>query len=209
MAFMNNKPINVYTVQDLISIITQASLKQRRAYVWRRDADGKLILNERVEIAKVFNQEMIKIQFPERINLKENDEILFALPGGSLVFRSFIVSTNGLTATIGIPSMAKAACRRRSKRVPFKYEDKIDFELKCEQDEITAYLLDLSEHGMCLSMTDEIVRKLEINQKITINRASKGITYKECVVRSIRIFKPATMGRAPLYAVGFEFLEAA
>lgn len=206
---MMKKAIDVYTVQDLITIITQASLKQRQAYVWRRDAEGKLILNERVEIAKVFNQETIKIQFPERTNIQENDEILFALPGGSLVFRSIIKSTNGLTAVIGLPEKAKGACRRRSKRIPYKYEDKIDFVLKCEdEDETIAYLLDLSDHGMCLSMTDETVRKLELNQKITINRANKGITHKECVVRSIRVFKPATMGRAPLYAVGFEFLES-
>ena len=196
---------DVKTVEELISQITQAALRQTSAYVWKRNEEGVTIVNEKVIILKVNDLQELKIEFMQNVEIPVGEDVLFALEGGTLVFKSKVLSCNGQTAYLSIPSMAKGIERRRSPRVSYKFEDRIDFEIQIKSNTTTAFLLDLSQHGMCLSLSDETVKNLRLEQKIKILRGSKGIQHTECVVKSVRVFKGATMGRSVMYAVGLEF----
>lgn len=197
---------DVKNVDELISKITQAVLHQTIAYVWKRNDEGVAVINEKVQILKVNERKELKIQLSEGCSLPVGEDILFALEGGILVFKSKVLSANGHFALLSIPSMAKGIERRRSPRVPYKYEERIDFDIEVQNNVTTAFLLDLSKHGMCLTLSDETVRNLRLEQRIKILRGSKGISPVECIVRSIRVFKGAKIGRSVMYAVGLEFV---
>lgn len=197
---------DVKNIEELISQITQAALHQTVAYVWKKSPEGITVINEKVLILRVNERKELKIQFLEEVTIPVGEDILFALEGGILVFKSKVLSCTGRFATLSIPSMAKGIERRRSPRVSYKYEERIDFDIEIRNNVTTAFLLDLSQHGMCLSLSDETVRNLRLEQKIRILRGSKGVSPTECIVRSIRVFKGAKIGRSMMYAVGLEFV---
>lgn len=201
---MNEK--NVQSTEELISHINQAVFCKTLAYVWKRNFEGQTVINEKALILKVNDQNELKIELYEDSKLPVGEDVLFALDGGILVFKSKVLSSNGRFAVLSIPSMAKGIERRRSPRIPYKYDDRIDFEMEVKSDVTTAFLLDLSEHGMCLSFSDETVQHLRLEQIIKIVRPNKGVTYSSCIVRSIRVFKGAKIGRSKMYAVGLEFV---
>lgn len=204
IASMNEK--NVQSVEELISHINQAVFCKTLAYVWKRNPEGRTVINEKALILKVNEQHELKIELQEGQKLPVGEEVLFALDGGVLVFKSKVLSSNGRFAVLSIPSMAKGIERRKSPRIPYKFADRIDFEMEVKSDVTTAFLLDLSDHGMCLSFSDETVQHLRLEQKIKIIRPNKGVTYTACIVRSIRVFKGAKIGRSKMYAVGLEFV---
>lgn len=200
------KEKNVQSTEELISHITQAVFCKTQAFVWKRNEEGKAVINEKALILKVNEQQELKIELNGDAKLPVGEEVLFALDGGILVFKSKVLSSNGKFAVLSIPSMAKGIERRRSPRIPYKFDDRIDFEMEVKSNATTAFLLDLSEHGMCLSFSDETVQNLRLEQKIKILRPNKGVTYSTCIVRSIRVFKGAKIGRSKMYAVGLEFV---
>lgn len=204
MVSMHEK--NVQSTEELISHINQAVFCKTLAYVWKRTPEGQTVINEKALILKVNEQNELKIELHEDSNLPVGEDVLFALDGGILVFKSKVLSSNGRFAVLSIPSMAKGIERRRSPRIPYKFEDRIDFEMEVKSDVTTAFLIDLSEHGMCLTFSDETVQNLRLEQTIKIVRPNKGVTSSSCIVRSIRVFKGAKIGRSKMYAVGLEFV---
>lgn len=205
-------PKDLKNPQEIASHLTHASVKQMNAFIWQRNFDGEINLNEKAKILKVIDNSCVRIEFENDIDLKTGAELFFALECGSLVFKSYVIEAVGKRVTMALPTIAKGVERRRSPRKKYKFEDYIDFELEIElEDSIeksTAFLLDLSQHGMCLSLSDETVKKLELDQEIKLVRTNEGVNYTKAIVRSIRVFRNAKMGRNALYAVGLEF-EAA
>jgi hypothetical protein len=197
--------------QEVISHLTHAAVKKVEAHIWKRNIEGQVWLNEKVRILKVVNAIHIKIEFENETELSPGEEVFFALEGGTLVFKSYVVESLGRRLLLALPTIAKGIERRRSHRRKFKFEERIDFEFEYNFREInnrsTAFLLDVSQHGICLSLSDETVREIELNQVINLVRTNAGVTPAKCIVRSIRIFRAATIGRGTLYAVGLEFAQ--
>ena len=194
--------------QEIISHLIHAALMEKSAFVWNRNFEGKISINEKVKLLKVTPENQIRVEFDNFQTLDLGEEVFFALEGGSLVFKSMVINCIGKKALLSLPCMATGVERRRSPRKHFKYEDRIDIELEFywndHKEGLVAYLLDISDHGLCLSFTDETVKKLELNKPLNIIRGTKGIGSRTCVVRSIRVFRAANMGRNALYAVGLE-----
>jgi hypothetical protein len=194
--------------QEIISHLTQAVIREKSAFIWNRNFEGKIAVNEQVKLLKITHENQICVEFLNAQNLDAGEEVFFALEGGALVFKSTVINCQGKKTLLSLPCMATGVERRRSPRKQFKFEDRIIFELEfywnLNKQGLVAYLLDISEHGLCLTFSDETVKKLELNKPLTILRG-KDVSSRTCVVRSIRIFRPANMGRSALYAVGLEF----
>lgn len=194
---------------EILSHISMAALKTAIALVWRRAHDKNLEFNEKGVVLKITSDQNVKLEFDKEVDLKTGEEVYFALEDGTLVFRTNVIDCVGKRVTLLFPRIAKGVERRKNPRTQFKYDEKIDLQISyCNgpsAGDSTAYLLNLSEGGMCLALSEETARILEIDQVVSIVRSNKNIGFTKCIVRSIRVFKPATMGRNALYAVGFQF----
>jgi c-di-GMP-binding flagellar brake protein YcgR len=192
--------------EEVLSYLRPAVLNQTSAHIWSRDSEGNITLNARVEILEVKGDQELLIKTPEGVSLTQGMDILFALEGGTLVFKSQVLEIGESTLSFSIPKVAKGIERRRSPRVAFKFEEGIDFEIEIQDAVKTVgYLIDLSQHGMCLTISRDVMKDIRLNQKLKIVRGNKGITSQECIVRSIRAFHHDQIGSSVLFAVGFEF----
>lgn len=199
--------VNINSVEELLDFLRQAANHNTPAHIWTKDVRGNIVLNEKVEIAQVRDGSLLEIKFPYPIKIEVGMDLLFALEEGILVFKSRIIAHSNTSAILSVPMEATGIERRRSPRTPFKFEDRIDLEMQVQSKALTAYLLDLSLHGMCLTFSEETVKDLKVEQVISILRANKGIEFKKCIVKNMRVYKHATLGRSKIYAVGLEFVR--
>lgn len=91
--------------------------------------------------------------------------------------------------------------------LPISVEVEFISEIDNKKKRITAYLLNLSAHGMYLGLSDENVKHLEMGTRLEIIIPAKEIDYSGCIVRSIRPHTRETIKTSSLYAVGFEFIQ--
>lgn len=202
-------PKKVKNPDEIVSHLTHAAAKQMKAHIWRRNFEGEIHLNEKVKIIKVVDNAYLKVEFENDVLLNVGSEVFFALEEGTLVFKSYVLEASGRKITMALPTIAKGIERRRSPRKKYRYEDRIDFEFELVHEGSSqssiAFLLDVSKHGLCLSLSDETVKKLQLDQEIILLRTNAGVEASKAKVRSIRVFRQAKMGRNAMYAVGLEF----
>jgi hypothetical protein len=199
--------------QEIVSLITHAAINNSNAFIWKRNDAGKIAFNENVKVIKVIDNQELRVEYNESFEGKQGDVVFFALEAGTLIFKSKIIRLVNKIVIMELPTMAKGVERRRSQRVDYNIKDRINLELEFvshrdhQRKRISAYLINLSEHGMCLGFTNETVKHLELGTKLKITLTTKNIYYSECLVKSIRPHKRETIQLSSLYAVGFEFVQ--
>jgi c-di-GMP-binding flagellar brake protein YcgR len=189
-----------------------AIAEDKNFMIWQRDAAGEISFQVKGKLISVNDDNEMEFSLVEDIACLKKTETFFAVEDTTVVFKSNKVQVDGSRVLTQIPDEAKYKERRRHDRKKFKLKDYIevslDFRLEGDETEILSKVIDISDSGICIIISKEILCKLKTKENFLINAMSESLGFKSEVgkIMNVRKYKRGANTGGEFYALGVMFL---
>ena len=203
--------------EEIQSILADALEKFKKFMVWQRDEDGHVIFQVQAELSRIHKNGVYQFDLNSEIQITPDLPVYFAVMDSSLVFKTGNVENAKRVLLLNTPEEVKYKERRKHQRKTFKYaSDKKHVEVQfspldknlSEDPKFQSEILDISEGGMCIIMTEDAFEKLDQSIPLELKSLNSDIRLgsEYAQVMNCRPYKGTSINKGKILAIGLMFV---
>jgi len=205
---------HTHEILEIRSVLISAITENKKFVIWQRNENGEISFQVKGNLISISDESEMEFYIFGEVPAFANSETFFAAEDTTVVFKANKTTISGNNIRTQIPDEAKYKERRRHDRKRFKLKDykEVELEFKFEEFEeetqVLSKVINISESGICVLISKEILEKINAKEHFLINAISSDLGFKNETgkIMNARKYKGGTLTSGEFYALGVMFL---